>query len=141
MADDERAIRELVASWMAATEAGQTDKVLSLMADDVVFLVPGQPPMNKGGFARAHAEMRERLGVVSDIKEVQVAGDWAYCWNTLSVTITPDAGGPMSTRAGQVLSILRRQDGCGAGGGVSERRASVHLRGGHHCREASNVGS
>ena len=25
------------------------------------------------------------------------------------------------------------------GAGVSERRASVHLRGGHHCREASNT--
>ena len=30
--------------------------------------------------------------------------------------------------------------GCGAGGGVSERQALGHFRGGHHRREASNVG-
>ena len=42
MTEDERAIRELVATWMAASANGETDTVLSLMADDVVFMVPGQ---------------------------------------------------------------------------------------------------
>src|SRR5437879_13061389 len=45
MQDDEQAIRQLVATWLSASKAGDTEKVLSLMADDVVFLVPGQPPM------------------------------------------------------------------------------------------------
>ena len=40
MKDDERAIRELVDTWMAATRSGDADKVMSLMADDVVFMVP-----------------------------------------------------------------------------------------------------
>ena len=44
MHNDEREIRDLVASWMAATKAGDIDSVLSLMADDVVFLVAGHPP-------------------------------------------------------------------------------------------------
>ena len=46
-ANDERAIRELVATWMAASRAGNTAKVLSLMADDVVFQVPGREPFGK----------------------------------------------------------------------------------------------
>jgi len=41
MTDDERAIRELVATWMAASKAGDTATVLSLIADDAVFMVVG----------------------------------------------------------------------------------------------------
>ena len=42
MTDDERAIRELIETWMAASKSGDVDTVLSLMADDVVFMVPGR---------------------------------------------------------------------------------------------------
>src|SRR5262249_7864484 len=41
MTDDERAIRELVATWMSASKAGDTETVLSLIADDAVFTVVG----------------------------------------------------------------------------------------------------
>ena len=47
MTEDERAIRELIATWMRASMAGDTDTVLSLMADDVVFMVAGQEPFGK----------------------------------------------------------------------------------------------
>ena len=53
MSDDERAIRELVAAWMAATKAGDHDRVLSLMTDDVVFMVPGREPFGREAFAAA----------------------------------------------------------------------------------------
>ena len=43
MGNDEQEIRQLVATWMAATKAGDIDTVLSLMSDDVVFLVTGRP--------------------------------------------------------------------------------------------------
>ena len=42
MTEDEQAIRELIATWMRASMAGDTDTVLSLMADDVVFMVAGR---------------------------------------------------------------------------------------------------
>jgi hypothetical protein len=45
--NDERAIRDLVATWMAASQAGDTAKVCSLMADDVIFQVPGREPFGK----------------------------------------------------------------------------------------------
>jgi ketosteroid isomerase-like protein len=44
MSSDDQEIRNLVATWMAATKAGDIEKVLSLMAEDVVFLLPRQPP-------------------------------------------------------------------------------------------------
>jgi len=33
MSEDERAIRNLIATWMTATQAGDLEKVLDLMAD------------------------------------------------------------------------------------------------------------
>lgn len=41
----EQAIRDLVALWHRATAAGDVETVLNLMAEDVVFLVTGHPPM------------------------------------------------------------------------------------------------
>ena len=42
MTDDETAIRALIATWMQASQQGDIDTVLSLMTDDVVFMVPGR---------------------------------------------------------------------------------------------------
>ena len=53
MQSDEQEIRQLVATWMAASKTGDVETVLSLMSDDVVFLQPGQPPMRKVDFAAA----------------------------------------------------------------------------------------
>jgi uncharacterized protein (TIGR02246 family) len=36
MSSDEQEIRDLVATWIAATKAGDIEKILSLMAEDVV---------------------------------------------------------------------------------------------------------
>ncbi len=108
MSDDERAIRELVATWMAATKAGDHDAVLSLMADDVVFMVPGREPFGKEAFAAASKGMQGmRIDGTSDIRELQVLGDWAYLRSHLKVTITPPGGSP-TTRTGYTLTILRK---------------------------------
>ena len=42
---DEEEILRLVAIWISATKAGDLETVLSLMAEEVVFLMAGQPPM------------------------------------------------------------------------------------------------
>ncbi len=110
MQDDERAIRELVATWLRASAAGDHDQVLRLMADDVVFLVTGQPPMRgKAAFAKAQSALKaSRIEATNEIQEVRVFGESAYCWNELSVTLHPPSGQPVR-RAGNVLSILQKQ--------------------------------
>ena len=108
MTEDERAIRQLVSTWMAASQAGDTETVLSLMADDVVFMVPGQEPFGKEAFAAAARGMRNvRMEGTSDIRELTVLGDWAYLRNHLVVTVTPPGGQPVR-RAGYTLTILRK---------------------------------
>lgn len=73
MTDDERAIRDLVATWMKASETGDVDTVLSLMADDVVFMVPGREPFGKDAFRAASETMKSvRLTGTSDIRELKV---------------------------------------------------------------------
>jgi ketosteroid isomerase-like protein len=50
-----------------------------------------------------------RIEAVNETSEVQVHGDFAWCWSHLSVTITPRDGGQPSRRAGHTLSILRKE--------------------------------
>ena len=109
MTDDERAIRDLVASWMAASQAGDLQTVLGLMTDDVVFMVPGREPFGKEVFAAGAQGMKDvRMQGASDIRELEVLGDWAYLRNHLTVTMTPPGGKPVR-RAGYTLTILRKQ--------------------------------
>jgi uncharacterized protein (TIGR02246 family) len=69
MTQDEEAIRELVATWMAASKRGDTETVLSLMADDVLFMVPGREPFGKEEFAAAARGMTDiRIEGTSEIQ-------------------------------------------------------------------------
>jgi uncharacterized protein (TIGR02246 family) len=111
--DDEQAIRELVSTWLSASKSGDTEKVLSLMAEDVVFLVAGQPPMRgKAAFAAAQSGLADiNLDAKSEIQEIKVFGEWAYIWTNLTVVMTPKKGGAPVKRAGNTLSILQKQNG------------------------------
>ena len=110
MTEDERAIRNLVDTWMLATQKGDIETVLNLMADDVMFMVPGQKPFGKDAFAAASRGMRTaRFEGRSDIEELKVVGNWAYLRNYIDMTITPEQGPPVH-RAGYTLTILRKQE-------------------------------
>jgi uncharacterized protein (TIGR02246 family) len=109
MADEERAIRDLVATWMKASETGDLFTVLSLMADDVIFMVPGREPFGKDAFRAASEAMKNvSLRGTNDIREIKVLGDWAYIRNCIDVSLTPSGGDPVR-RKGYTLSILRKQ--------------------------------
>jgi uncharacterized protein (TIGR02246 family) len=113
-ADDDQ-IRQLVATWMAAAKAGDVDTVLGLMSEDVVFLIPGRPPMRKDEFAAAARAQAGQDGPnidgTSDIQEITVAGDWAFMWTKLEVVVTPRDGSPPIGRAGHTLTILKKENG------------------------------
>jgi uncharacterized protein (TIGR02246 family) len=109
MTDDERAIRELVDVWLAASKAGDLQTVLSLMTEDVVFMVPGRRPFGKEAFAAASQGMQNvSMEGTSDIHELQVLGDWAYLRNYIEMVVTPPNGAPVR-RSGYTLTILRKE--------------------------------
>ena len=110
MSDDERAIRNVVDTWMSATRAGDIDAVLDLMTDDIIFLTPGAEPFGKDEFRERSARMKSvDINGRSDIREIQVSGDWAWVRNHIDLTVTAPGGQPMQ-RSGHTLSIFHKGD-------------------------------
>lgn len=109
MTNDEQAIREVVETWMAATRAGDTASILSLMTDDVVFMVPGQEPFGRELFeAAAATQSDQQIDGASEIVEIKVLGDGAYARTKIDLTVTPAGGAPVH-RSGYTLTIFRRE--------------------------------
>jgi hypothetical protein len=96
MQSDEQEIRQLVSTWMAASKAGDVETVLSLMADDVIFLMPGQEVMRKADFAAAaraqSGEDQRRVAIRRQKRNTGDQGSWglglyvdeAYCHRYLA---------------------------------------------------------
>lgn len=111
MNQDEQAIRELIETWLRATQAGDIDTVLNLMSQDAMFMSAGQPPMvGREAFARGLTKVLSEnvIESTSEIAEVVVCGDLAYCRTKLAVTITSKHGQLPILRNGDTLSILRK---------------------------------
>jgi uncharacterized protein (TIGR02246 family) len=110
MTDDERAIRDVVETWFAASKNGDTDAVLNLMTDDALFMVPGAEPFGKAAFAAASKGMQTmHIDGSSDIQEIKVFGDWAYMRNHIRMTAKPADGGASVSRSGYTLTILCKE--------------------------------
>ena len=108
MTDDERAIRELVETWMRASKAGDTATVLDLMTDDVVFMTIGQEPFGKKHFRDSSESMRGiDIDGQAETLEVELLGDTAWIRNRLEMVMTPEGGEPMR-RSGYTLTILKK---------------------------------
>ncbi|MBB2969914.1 MULTISPECIES: SgcJ/EcaC family oxidoreductase [Phyllobacteriaceae] len=109
MTEDERAIRQLVDTWMAASKEGDLETVLSLMTKDAIFMVPGQEPFGKQVFAEASKGM---IGVqmegTCEIVELQVLGEWAFIRNRIDMTAT-SPNGESIRRSGYTLTLLRKE--------------------------------
>lgn len=112
MRNDEQEIRDLVFDWQKASAAGDMERLRRLIAEDVVFMMPGQPPMRgKQRFMEAFEEGLKHYRIEShgEIQELHIADDFAYCWTHLTVTVTPHSEGLPVRRSGNTLSILRKQ--------------------------------
>ena len=114
--EEQKKIREVIDTWLSATAKGDLQTVLGLMAEDVVFLIAGQPPMRgREAFATAtrSALQHFRIEGKPDIQEIRIAGDYAFCWNYLSITMTPlksdDGAATPMRRAGHILSVFRKE--------------------------------
>ena len=111
MGPDERAIREVHSTWIAAVNAGDLASLLTLMADDVVFLNPGQAPLGRDGFPSGFtaAHQQGRINCTSELEGVVVVGGVAYTLSRDSVSVTPRAGGEAMRLAGHRLTVYRKQ--------------------------------
>ena len=111
MTGDEEAIRTLFDHWQRASRAGDVETLLGFVTEDAVFLAPGQPPIR--GKAAVHDLFRLALARFEmeqsfAIEEIQVLGDWAFCWGVDSSVMRPRGGGDAVRARGMGLSLLRR---------------------------------
>ena len=111
MGPDERAIRQVHSTWIDAVNAGDLVRLRSLMADDVVFLNPGQAPIGRDGFSPGFsaAHQRARVHCISDLEDVVVVGEVAYTVSRDSLSVTPRAGGEAMQLAGHRITVYRKQ--------------------------------
>ena len=111
MGPDERAIREANSTWIDAVNAGDLARLLSLMADDVVFLNPGQAPIGRDGFSAGFpaAHQQSRIRCISELEEVVVVGEVAYTRSRDSLSVTPRGDGEAMQLAGHRITIWRKQ--------------------------------
>jgi uncharacterized protein (TIGR02246 family) len=109
---DEQAIRDLIATWQEASRTGNLSKLLELMTEDVVFLTPGQAPMNKETFAKGFENILEKMTIDSngDVQEIVVTGNYAYNWSHLTVTMNLKNGSSVH-RSGHTLTFFRKEQG------------------------------
>ncbi len=106
---DEKAIQDLVDTWLVASAQGDHETVLELMTDDVVFMVPDQEPFGKEAFKAISEQMKGvRMKAEHEIKELHVLGDWAYLRGRLNITMTPQGGGAPAHRSGYTLTLLQK---------------------------------
>ena len=111
MGPEERAIREVHSTWIGAVNAGDLVCLLSLMADDVVFLNPGQAPFGRDGFSPGFsaAHQQARIYCISELEDVVVVGEVAYTLSRDSLSVTPRAGGEAMQLAGHRITVYRKQ--------------------------------
>ena len=109
MTADERAIRQVVETWMTASKSGDVSTIVNLMTDDVTFMVPGEEPFGKEAFAAAAKGIGQmKMEGTSEILELQVLGQWAFIRNRIEIMLTsPD--GNKTRRSGYTLTLLRKE--------------------------------
>lgn len=111
MGSDERAIREVHTAWIDAVNAGDLERLLTLMTNDVVLLNPGRAPLGRDGlptgFAAAHRQFEIRC--ISELEEIVVVGEVDYTLCRDSLSVTPRDGGAATELVGQLLTEYRTQ--------------------------------
>src|SRR5262249_14023278 len=102
---------EVPTTWIEAVNAGDLVCLFSLMADDVVFLNPGQAPIGRDGFPPGFsaAHQQARIHCISELQDVVVVGEVAYTLSRDSLSVTPRAGGDAVELAGHRITVYRKQ--------------------------------
>ena len=111
---DEAEIRQAVEEFVVAYNAGNLDGMTNIFADDLVDMSAGDPTRTgeaaKRQFlsrvSKTHSNFNPTLTI--HIDELRVAGEWAFQRGSLSVSLVPKGGGPISFIKQRYLEIWRR---------------------------------
>jgi uncharacterized protein (TIGR02246 family) len=114
--EDQKAIADLQRRDIDANIAVDTEKLLALRTDDVVYLVPGRPPLvGKDAVRKYLEEIRQQfanwdmVGFEENWQEVQVVGDFALQWGTVNIRAKQEGERRESAAVRNVMQVLKRQ--------------------------------
>ena len=106
--EDERQIRKLIESWIAASNARDLPALMDMMTDDVVFMTPGRAPFGKAEFAADVGRMKSvAIDARAQVQELEIFGPRAYVRNHIQVELTSPGQAPKRV-SGYAMSILRK---------------------------------
>ena len=101
-----------MAACMAAVSAGEPTRAEPFLAEDVCYLLSGEPPMRgRAAFLQAVEALLAHCAIAAEleIRELQLMGDFAYCLNWLTLTLQPRNDEQPRKRSGYTLTLLRRE--------------------------------
>ena len=114
--ENRTAIADLERRDVEANMALDTEKILALRTDDVVYLMPGRAPLAGQDAVRKYLqEIRGQLAnwdilaYEENWQEVQVVGDYAYEWGTINIRAMQEGEKRESAALRNVMQVLRRQ--------------------------------
>ena len=104
------AIMASIERFRVAFEAGDINVIADTYTDDLVKLRHAAPKENKQEVVRRVADtFRDYTGHLEvAVDEIIVSGDFAFTRGTLSVTLTPRAGGPAKVVRRRSVELWRR---------------------------------
>ncbi len=107
---DVEAIKSLSDEIMKAYNEGDLEALMAIVAEDVVFMPPGEPALiGKEAMRNWHNFDKISLDVNITVEEVQVLGDWAFIRDIWIGTVTQNESGEKFENNNKSLIILRRQ--------------------------------
>lgn len=109
MPPDEKALRDMIAAWIRATEADDFEALSAMVAPDAVFLAPARAPV-EGREAWAVSRDRPMPGVESrcDVQQVEVYGNAGHAWFQVKIRVPASEGVPEIRVEGHNLSLYRK---------------------------------
>lgn len=110
---DVELIRQLLLDWERAIKAGDLGSYMDLYDDDAIEMWPGHAPfIGKEAIRAWYADFfshREYVEAAYSIREVEVAGRWAFDWGISRVRWrSKDSGEPVEA-SGKCIEVLRKQ--------------------------------
>ncbi|HXZ43167.1 MAG TPA: DUF4440 domain-containing protein [Terriglobales bacterium] len=114
---DEDAIREIIKvrdSWTAAVKAKDVERLMSLLADDIVMMHPNRPAViglaaNRADLLGAFEKFQIDQTVVSD--EIVIAGEWAFDRSRATTTLAAAGGAAVTVHSKAITILCRQADG------------------------------
>ena len=107
--EDERQIRQLVDSWIAASKAHDLPTLMDMMTDDVVFMTPGRAPFGRAEFPADSERMKGvAIDARAEVQEIEVFGSRAYIRNHVRAELTSPGQAP-KRMSGYAMSVLRKE--------------------------------